>query len=159
MKVFNVLAMAAVVGILFFPGPSVAEDHIDDVEIRLVDVEPQSFAMIGPNTVPRFEVDVAFSAEAQSLRHSVLVSVQFESDDEGKRVSKYTEDAFEALPRISGPESGLVLTYPVEIVRQQRDLKIPVVVRVVATTPTDGGASSVIVGESEPVTFYVSEDW
>ena len=148
-----------VVGAICIPALVFAGDEEALVAICLVDVEPASYSTIDPKTVLRFEVNVEFLSAAQSADHPVLISVQFESTENGKSVSRYVEAEFDALPRISESQSGLLLTYPIELVRQQRNLKIPVVARVVATVPPDQDSRSPRVGASEPVTFYVSENW
>ena len=159
MKTIRILVAAMVIGGFFPPMLLFSGEDDELVAIRLVEVEPASFSTIERKTVLRFEVDVEYLSEEQSADHPVLISIHFESKEAGKSVSRYMEAEFDALPRISESQFGLVLTYPIEHVRQQRNLKIPVVARVVATVPSDQDNRSPRVGASDPVTFYVSENW
>ena len=139
-------------------------EQVDQSQIQLSEailviesISPQASSELSGVEVIRASVNYEITPFVD-VADLYIASVHFDSNSPERSISVLFDQMYQN-PVVLGSRSGAFdIEYPVSLIRNRRDLRLPLTVRFVVHQVT-GERTSKIIGRSEPVVFSVSESW
>lgn len=106
----QILTVTIALTVLMFAAEGFSGNDDPGVEIRIANVMPSPFSTIDPGTEIHLEIDVDFLDGHLPKGTVVVLSLHFDTSNDGKSVSTYTDERFFQRPRLTGSKTGIKLS-------------------------------------------------